>query len=118
MSQRRALSLPVEGAGALRTVIGIMSDHDLADPYVLADLDERLEAPWDEAEWSTLQGEEREVELTIEEAGLLLDGLAATETMSAHLPWLDMLMWVTDFVAEALRRPWSEAEWAELVGRT
>jgi hypothetical protein len=47
----------------------------------------------------------------IDDASLLLQGMAFTEVMSADLPWIDMVRWVTDFVTTELRQHWTEEEW-------
>ena len=39
--------------------------------------------------------------------------MAFTETMSADLPWFEMVRWTSDFVTAQLRANWSDAEWAE-----
>ena len=56
---------------------------------------------------------DREVELHIEDVALVLSGMAFTETMSADLPWFEMVRWTSDFVTAELRAHWSDAEWAE-----
>jgi len=40
-----------------------------------------------------------------------LQGMAFTEVMSAELPWIDTVRWVTDFVTMELRQHWTEEEW-------
>ncbi|MGE5210564.1 MAG: hypothetical protein ACM3MM_04825, partial [Acidobacteriota bacterium] len=54
------------------------------------------------------------VTLGIDDAALLLDGMAFTEIASADLPWIDMVRWTSDFVTSELRRHWTEAEWLTL----
>lgn len=51
------------------------------------------------------------VVLGIDDASLLLQGMAFTEVMSADLPWIETVRWVTDFVTVQLRQHWSEHEW-------
>ena len=53
------------------------------------------------------------VTLGIDDAALLLDGMAFTEIASADLPWIDMVRWTSDFVTSELRSHWSDAEWLE-----
>lgn len=65
------------------------------------DLESRLMAP----------GENEGVLLSIDDAALLLQGMAFTEVMSQEFPWIDTVRWVTDFVTEELRKHWSEEEW-------
>lgn len=62
-------------------------------------------------------GTDREIELEIEDAALLLEGLAFTEAMSVDLPWFDMVQWTVDFMTEQLRPAWTEDEWSELAGK-
>jgi hypothetical protein len=47
----------------------------------------------------------------IDDAALLLEGMAFTEIMSADFPWIDMVRWTTDFVTEELRQHWTDEEW-------
>ena len=54
------------------------------------------------------------VTLGIDDAALLLDGMAFTEVASADLPWIDMVRWTSDFVTGELRSHWSEAEWLDV----
>jgi hypothetical protein len=56
----------------------------------------------------------RAVTLGIDDAALLLDGMAFTEIASADLPWIEMVRWTSDFVTSELRSHWTEAEWLEM----
>ena len=67
----------------------------------ILDLEARLMTP----------GEDEGVMLGIDDAALLLQGMAFTEVMSQEFPWIDTVRWVTDFVTEELRKHWSEEEW-------
>jgi hypothetical protein len=70
----------------------------------ILDLESRLVAP----------GEDEGVMLGIDDAALLLHGMAFTEVMSQEFPWIDTVRWVTDFVTEELRKHWSEEEWRSI----
>lgn len=54
------------------------------------------------------------VTLGIDDAALLLDGMAFTEIASADLPWIEMVRWTSDFVTSQLRSHWTDTEWLEL----
>lgn len=108
----RTLMLPIEGAGALRTIIGILTDHDVpVDLDRMAALDQRVEMPWTDQEWTALNGPERGIPLSIEDAALLLNGLEFTEVMSVEFPWFEQLVWVVEFVKEHLMALWTQQEW-------
>jgi hypothetical protein len=57
--------------------------------------------------------EEEGVLLGIDDVALLLHGMAFTEVMSEHLPWIASVRWVTDFITEELRQHWTEEEWRQ-----
>jgi hypothetical protein len=57
------------------------------------------------------------VEIGIDDAALLLDGMAFTETMSVDFPFFEMVQWTSDFVTSELRSHWSEELWMAYVGR-
>jgi len=120
----RTVDLSFEAGAALRQILGIMLDQssigaecswDLEHVLVL---DAHLEAHWTPEEWETSSGDDRQVRLGIDDAALLLHGMAFTEAESADLPWIEMVRWTTDFVTAELRRPWTDAEWRELSDRT
>jgi hypothetical protein len=52
--------------------------------------------------------------LGIDDAAMLLQGMAFTEVMSQDLPWIESVRWVTDFITEELRQHWTEDEWRRL----
>jgi hypothetical protein len=70
----------------------------------ILDLEARLMAP----------AEGEGVLLGIDDAALLLQGMAFTEVMSQDLPWIESVRWVTDFITEELRQHWTEDEWRRL----
>jgi hypothetical protein len=104
----REISLDKEAIAALSQIIGIMTDQvQLAERHTrwnvehLVDLDERLFAHEDG----------QPITLGIEDAALLLEGMAFTEIMSVEFPWFEMVQWTTDFVTTELRKHWTQAQW-------
>lgn len=57
------------------------------------------------------------VEMGIDDAALLLDGMAFVEVMSVDFPFFEMVQWTSDFVTAELRAHWSEDLWLAYVGR-
>jgi hypothetical protein len=118
----RTMSLAPEARMALGQIIGIMSDQVMSgaptnwDIERLVELDVRLGVldggcgMLDEAS----ADDPLDVTLGIDDAALLLDGMAFTEIASADLPWIDMVRWTSDFVTGELRSHWTDAEWMEL----
>ena len=119
MTDPRTVTLAVDAAAALRQILGIMIDQAMTgdawawDLVHVTDLDTRLEVLFEHDEWSTLTADDREIVLHIEDAALLVEGMAFTEIASADLPWIDMVRWTSEFVTAELRRHWSEDEWIE-----
>lgn len=112
---RRTITLPIEAGAALRETLGILDDHHEAeDPYRSASLNFKLLEAWSEEEWTTLSADDRAIEFEIEDASLILQGLAFTEMMSAELPWSDMIRATVDFIVAELRPRWTEEEWDRL----
>jgi hypothetical protein len=106
----RDLRLPPEGAEALRTVLGILDDAMAPiDPFLAADLDERLAALWVPADGAV--DDTRVIPISVEEADLVLAGLRYTEAMSTELPWYPMVIDAVQFVADAVLDLWSDDEW-------
>jgi hypothetical protein len=108
MIEPRLVLLEQDAVLALSQILGIMLDDlfDGADPSGwnserILDLEARLMAP----------AEEEGVLLGIDDAALLLQGMAFTEVMSQDLPWIESVRWVTDFITEELRQHWTEDEW-------
>ena len=111
MIEPRSVVLEHEAVLALTQILGIMGDQLMADG---------LESQWNfehiielEARLMTPAPGEA-VTLGIDDAALLLQGLAFTEVMSIDFPWIEMLRWVTDFVTTELRQHWSDEEWQRL----
>jgi hypothetical protein len=99
---RRPLLLPSEGAQALLTIIGIVDDQCVPVDRARRD---RLERVLLEA----IPGEA--VELSIEDAAFLMDGMDLTEALSIGLPWFEQVVMTAAFVRDTLHEPWSDAEW-------
>jgi hypothetical protein len=108
MKEPRLVPLEHDAVLALSQILGIMLDqlfegegaYGWSSEKIL-DLESRLMTP----------GEDEGVMLGIDDAALLLQGMAFTEVMSQEFPWFDTVRWVTDFVTEELRKHWSEEEW-------
>jgi hypothetical protein len=108
---------------ALGQILGIMSDQVMSGEPTPCDLERLIElemrlgiAPGLEVQWleKAAAGDTLDVMLGIDDAALLLEGMAFTEIASADLPWIDMVRWTSDFVTGELRRHWTEAEWMQL----
>lgn len=102
---------------ALAQILGIMSDQAMSGEPTRWDVGRLLEV---EMRLGIVLGvddvgrgppETTTVTIGIDDAALLLDGMAFTEVASSDLPWIDMVRWTSDFVSAELRRHWSEAEW-------
>lgn len=108
----RSISLPIEAGAALRETLGILDDHARSeDPERAIVLEQRVWDAWTHDEWEAMKGSDRHIELEIEDAAMILDGLSFTEMMSVELPWFEMVQWTVDFVTEQLRPAWTEEEW-------
>lgn len=114
----RTITLPIEAGAALRETLGILDDHQEAeDPYRSASLNLKILEAWSDEEWSAMQATDRSIEFDIEDAALILHGLAYTEMMSTDLPWFDMVQWTVDFIVGELRPTWTDDEWDALASR-
>ena len=114
----RTITLPIEAGAALRETLGILDDHGEAeDPYRSASLNLKILEVWNEEEWSAMKGPDRPIEFDIEDAALILQGLAFTEAMSAELPWFDMVQWTVDFIVGELQPTWTEDEWDAMASK-
>jgi hypothetical protein len=118
MALPRDVELSIEAAGAIRQILGIMTDQlmggdggwDWDLDHVVA-LDARLELLWESEEWQTLSGDDRPTQLEIDDVALVLDGMAFTEVASADFPWIEMVRWSADFITAELRQHWTDEEW-------
>ncbi len=115
----RAIELEPDARMALGTILGIMSDQAMSgattrwDVERLLELEVRLGVAPDLVATDQLD-ELAAVTLGIDDAALLLDGMAFTEVASADLPWIDMVRWTSDFVTAELRSHWTDSEWLEM----
>jgi hypothetical protein len=125
MTEPRDVMLPAEAASSIDQILGIVLDSFMGgsptahvgafgwgfDVEQVVDLEQRLRDVWNAEELSRGEGDERPIELSMEDVALILHGMAFTEVMSADLPWIDMVRWTSDFVTTQLRAPWTEDEW-------
>ena len=96
-------TLPIEGAAALRQILGILSDHEIEDSDGRLDaLDRRLSLAWNGEEWETMSATERGIPMSRLDAELLVRGLRFTEMMSTHLPFFDQVCAVSDWIVGEL----------------
>ena len=136
MALTRSLELTRDAASALRTILGIMADQFLFaddmvtsgwDPAAVNALDRRIESIWPEEYMGMTEAAPetasdrdqpaRVIELEIEDAAMLLAGMAFTEFASAEFPWADMVRWTSDFVTAELHGLWTDDEWRRHAGR-
>lgn len=110
----REISLQPDAALALGEILGIMTDqlaegsmHDRWNDEAVVTLVMKMHRAHD--------GET--IEMGLDEAALILDGMAFTEVMSVEFPFFDMVQWTSDFVTEQLRSHWSEDEWRSFASR-
>jgi hypothetical protein len=110
----RILHLPWEGIEALRTVLGIVDDHELGvNQQAKASLETKLLAAPKALGPIQAGDEDRQVpvELDLDEASLLLEALRFTDAMSMHLPFYDMIVETIQFVGDQITDLWTAAEW-------
>jgi hypothetical protein len=112
----REIELEPDARLALGQILGIMSDQAMSGEPTRWDVERLMEL---EARLGVMPGafdvdDSPTVTLGIDDAALLLDGMAFTEVASADLPWIDMVRWTADFVTGELRSHWTESEWMEL----
>jgi hypothetical protein len=110
----REIELEPDARLALGQILGIMSDQVMAGDTTRWNVERLMEV---EARLGVVPGgfdvdeESATVTLGLDDAVLLLDGMAFTEIASAELPWIEMVRWTSDFVTSELRSHWTEAEW-------
>ena len=114
MVEPRSIVFEPDAVSALFEILGIMTDQLMEgnmasrwDAEAVLGLQMRL---------SGLQ-EGEAVEIGIDDAALLLDGMAFTEVMSVDFPFFEMVQWTSDFITAELRSHWSEELWLAYVGR-
>jgi hypothetical protein len=104
----RSLVLPWEGVEALRTVLGILDDHDVP---VDAEAYQSISVTLLDAVMMGPQDGDIPVEVSLAEADLLLIGLRFTDVMSMDLPFYDAVVDTINFVGDQLLAMWSSDEW-------
>jgi hypothetical protein len=115
----RSIELEPDARLALGQIIGIMADQAMSGAVARWDLERLMEL---ELRLGLLPGgtgledasDTTPVVLGIDDAALLLDGMAFTEVASADLPWIEMVRWTSDFVTSELRSHWTQSEWLQL----
>lgn len=116
----REFELVADARMALAQILGIMSDQAMSDDVTRWDVGRLLEV---EMRLGITLGvddvgrggdESTLVTIGIDDAALLLDGMAYTEIASADLPWIDMVRWTADFVSAELRQHWTDDEWLSI----
>ena len=116
----REFELAVDARMALAQILGIMSDQAMSGDVTRWDVGRLLEV---EMRLGITLGvddvgrggdESTLVTIGIDDAALLLDGMAYTEIASADLPWIDMVRWTADFVSAELRQHWTDDEWLSI----
>jgi hypothetical protein len=123
----RAIDLEPDARLALGQILGIMSDQIMSGNATrweverLMELEVRLGVVSGTVSGTVSNTTDAEaagpasaVTLGIDDAALLLDGMAFTEMASVDLPWIEMVRWTSDFISGELRSHWTEAEWLEL----
>ena len=114
MIEPRSVTFEQEAVLALSEILGIMSDQLM---------DGEMQQRWDAEHVVDLQLRLNDahngdaIEIGIDDAALLLDGMAFTEVMSVECPFFEMVQWTSDFVTEELRQHWTDDQWREYVGR-
>lgn len=140
MTEPQVMALDRDAASALRTILGIMSDQLVMfggedtgwgpRSWRLDDivrLDARIEEAWPDESWGMTEADPtgatdrhlppKDFALHIEEAELILAGMAFTEMASAEFPWADMVRWTSDFIATEIRSLWSDEIWRSRAAR-
>ena len=121
MQSPRQIELDGEARLALGQILAIMTDHAMSggaarwDLERVLELEHRLDVPSEVATDAELASV-RSVTIGIDDAALLLDGMAFTEVASAELPWVEMVRWTSDFITAELRQHWTDDEWRALAG--
>ena len=121
MQSPRQIELDGEARLALGQILAIMTDHAMSGGAARWDLERvlelahRLNVPSEVATDAELASV-RTVTIGIDDAALLLDGMAFTEVASAELPGVEMVRWTSDFITAELRQHWTDDEWRALAG--
>jgi hypothetical protein len=109
-SDLRSMVLPWEGVEALRTVLGILDDHEVRVDTVAY---ESISVKLLDAVMMGPQDGDIPIDVSLPEANLLLEGLRFTDVMSMDLPFYDMVVDTINFVGDQLLAMWSTNEWLE-----
>lgn len=124
MQLARDVTLTGDARSALAQIVAIMTDQVLGgesapmwEAEQLMALEVRLGIVIGVDDVGVGSDEITTVTIGIDDAALLLDGMAFTEMASADLPWFDMVRWTSDFVTAELRPHWSEADWQTYAAR-
>jgi hypothetical protein len=114
MIEPRKVVFEPDAVSALFEILGIMTDQ-----LMEGNMANRWDAETVVGLQLRLSGlrEGEPVEIGIDDAALLLDGMAFTEVMSVDFPFFEMVQWTSDFVTAELRSHWSEDLWLAYVGR-
>lgn len=123
MNLPRDITLSPDARAALGQIIGIMSDQVLGgegrprwEMEDLISLEVRLGVSSES--WVVPEdGDDATVTLGIDDAALLLDGMAFTEMASVEFSFFDMVQWTADFITDELRRHWTDEEWRGYAAR-
>jgi hypothetical protein len=116
----RQFDLAADARMALAQILGIMSDQVMSgdvtrwDVGRLMEVEMRLGITLGVDDVGRGGDDSALVTIGIDDAALLLDGMAYTEIASADLPWIDMVRWTSDFVSTELRRHWTDDEWRSI----
>ena len=121
MQLPRSIELEPDARLALGQIIGIMTDQAMSGAVARWDIERLMElelrlglVPGSSGIEDTGGDGSNTVILGIDDAALLLDGMAFTEVASADLPWIEMVRWTSDFVTSELRGHWTQTEWLQL----
>ena len=120
MRLAREFELEADARMALAQILGIMSDQAMSgddarwDVGRLMEVETRLGITLGVDDIGQGADSSALVTIGIDDAALLLDGMAYTEIASADLPWIDMVRWTSDFVSTELRQHWTDDEWLSI----
>ena len=114
MIEPRMIVFEREAVSALFEILEIMTDQ-LIEGNMLGRWDTEAVVELQMRMSGVQKGEA--VEIGIDDAALLLDGMAFIEVMSVDFPFFEMVQWTSDFVTSELRSHWSEDLWLDYVGR-
>ena len=114
MIEPRMIVFEPEAVSALFEILEIMTDQ-LIEGNMLGRWDTEAVVELQMRMSGVQKGEA--VEIGIDDAALLLDGMAFIEVMSVDFPFFEMVQWTSDFVTSELRSHWSEDLWLDYLGR-